>query len=66
MNRFYSRLAFSKREIFLKVTFTDYAPTSYLVVAKLAAIYEVPNLRLTDTDNGRCLCDRELGLGYFG
>ncbi len=65
MNRFHSRPAFSKREIFLKVTFTDYSPASDLVVAKLAAIYQVSNLRLTDTDNGRCLSDREFWLGYF-
>ena len=65
MNRFHSRPTLGKREIFLKVTFTDYSPASYLVVAKLAAIYKVPNLRLTDTNNGRRLCDRELCLGYF-
>jgi hypothetical protein len=65
MNRFHGRPAFRKREIILKVTFTDYSPASYLVVTKLAAIYEVPNLRFTDTNNGRCLSDREFWLGYF-
>jgi len=65
MNRFHSRPALRKREIFLKMTFTDYSPASYLVVAKLATIDKVPNLRLTDTDHGRCLCDRELWLGYY-
>lgn len=64
MNRFHSRPALSKGEIFLKMAFTDYAPASYLIVAKLAAIHKVSNLRLTDTDNGRCFCDRELWLGY--
>jgi hypothetical protein len=28
------------------VTFTDYSSASYLVVAKLAPIYQIPNLRL--------------------
>jgi hypothetical protein len=65
VNRFHSRPAFSKREIFLKVTFTDYSPASYLVVAKLAAIQQIPNLRATYTDNGGCLRDREFWLGYF-
>lgn len=65
MNRFHSRPALGKREIFLKVTFTDYSPASYLVVAKLATIDKAPNLRFTNTDNGRCLCDRELWLSYF-
>jgi hypothetical protein len=65
MNRFHSRPTLGKRQIFLKVTFTDYSPASYLVVAKLATIDKVPDLRLTDTDNGCGLCDRELWLGYF-
>jgi hypothetical protein len=65
MNRFYSRAAFSERQILMKVTFTDYSPASYLVVPKLAAIYQVPNLRLTNTDNRRCFSDREFWLGYF-
>ena len=35
MNRFHSRPALRKREIFLKMTFTDYSPAPYLIVAKL-------------------------------
>jgi hypothetical protein len=65
VNRFHSGPPFGKRQIFLKVTFTDYSPTSNLVVAKLAAIYQIPNLRLTDTDNRCGLRDREFWLGYF-
>jgi hypothetical protein len=65
MNRFHSRPALRKREIFLKMAFTDYSAAPYLIVAKLATINKVPNLRLTNTDNRRRLCDRELWLGYF-
>jgi hypothetical protein len=65
MNRFRSRPAFSKREVFLQVTFTDNSPTSHLVVPKLADVYQVPDLRLTDTDNGRCFGDREFWFSYF-